>query len=178
MTNLPVPYPAPSAVTSITMTSAFWNANVRDAINFLSGPPQFSGYQTTANTGIASGTWTKITIDTVVVDSYGYWDNTNHRYTPSTPGWYWVSGMACWASSATGGRFSQAFKNGSQVIQCKGYTTGAAINGHGGSMSGWVYLNGAGDYVELYGWQNSGAALNGYADSSTASQFNIDWRHF
>lgn len=175
MPTYPVPSPA-NGVAGVDVTAAFWNAQVRDAINFLISPPHAQVTQTTTQS-VANTTWTKLTADTVVVDDYSYWDNTNHRYTPQRAGWYWASIESAWASNGTGGRYAQLYKNGSPVKSTSDSQPGSSTIAATCNGSGWAFCNGSTDFLEVWGWQNSGGALSTFSDVNNCVGINIDWRH-
>lgn len=154
------PVPA-NGVAGVDVTAAFWNAQVRDAVTYLLGPPLCKA-TTSVAVSIPNGAFTPLALNTNTVDTYsGHSTVTNNsRYVAQISAWYWVSGGAQWASNATGIRDGEFAVNGVALAE----TADARLSiGAGTSTSmgipGPVFLN-AGDYVELWIFQNSGAALN------------------
>ena len=89
---LPVPanpaWPVPPAI----VTSAFLNANVRDAVSFLIYPPFMEAYyaagtQTLASQASPPATGTQVLLDTTRADSYGAF--SAHTWTAPVAGVYW-----------------------------------------------------------------------------------------
>lgn len=120
--------------------------------------PAFSAYQTTAQT-ISNGTFTKISMPNEYFDTASAFDSTtNYRFQPTIAGYYQLNGQFNTTGASSGYVQVAIYKNGSQ------YSTGSTTpnNTSVGGMcitSVLLYLNGSTDYVELYGWQNSGGPL-------------------
>lgn len=119
--------------------------------------PAFSAYAN-VTTSMSSGTWTKIAFQVELWDTNSNYDNaTNYRFTPTVAGYYQVNG--CFNMATTGLQLLSIYRNGSE------YKRGTQLYNPGGTntqspVSGIVYLNGSTDYIELYGYQSSGGALN------------------
>lgn len=175
MSNLPVPNPR-TAVASEFETAAFMNM-FRDAINFLTNRPITEVYQT-ASQSLANGAFTAITMDSTVFDPNGQHSNTtnNSRVTCQVAGWYSVSGGVSYLTNTTGSRGALIYKNGTALTQATGGIV-AASNAIHVAMTGEVLIQLAvGDYVELYGWQNSGGALS-TAGSGYYPYLYVRWDH-
>lgn len=146
-------------VTGEVVTAAFMNSNIRDAGNFFLSWPVFEGRQTVAQS-LANGSGIAILFDTEDVDTdSGHSTVTNtSRYTPQTQGRFQHAGGVGYASSATGSRWAYWGINA------------VALNGSSQSIPGNVarltaatmtsVFNGTTDYLELFGLQNTGGALN------------------
>jgi hypothetical protein len=158
MTNLPVPTPSTAAAGNF-LTSALWNAQVRDAINFLTNPPIFFGYQSVAQS-LPATTYTAIGMDTETLDSYGGHSTTTNtsRYVCQLAGTYEVCAVA--AVQPNSGGFASAYvaKNGSEIIGSR--IAYAAMSGHNSAAPTAVtqVQLAVGDYVELYVY--SGVAVS------------------
>ena len=104
----------------------------------------------------ASSTSTKVQFNSKIFDTNNYFDaTTNYRFTPLISGYYQINATISLAS-AIGVISAQLYKNGSaysspQFPLNSGYTSG--------SVSDIVFLNGSTDYLEIYGYQNSGSTL-------------------
>ena len=118
--------------------------------------PAFNCYASSTFT-VASSTNTKVPINTKIFDSNSNFDTTNNRFTPTVAGYYQVQG-ACFISppNNTSGFILALYKNGSdyQHLMRDQYEVNFNQMPSGGTI---VYLNGSGDYVELYVWQNGGS---------------------
>jgi hypothetical protein len=164
MSGLPVPTPY-TAATGNFVTAALWNAQVRDAVSFLTDPPRFIGYSAVAQSFNSGSTYQTITLDSEILDTEGgHSTSTNtSRYTCQYAGLYQVNYSVSFGQNGTGNRSARIIVNGTTISN----NPGNSIEGQAstGSFS-WVgagachvYLN-VGDYVELQAWQSSGAALS------------------
>ena len=171
--TLPVPSQRTWA-TSDVVTAAMMNANVRDAVNFLTGKPIAQLHQTNPQS-IPNSAFTAIAFDTTDVDSYSGHSNTtnNSRYTAQVAGWYSVYGAIEWTANGTGRRITSISVNGSEIGTCRGETQASATNLVTTESESLVHLN-AGDYVEIQGFQSSGAALN---TAPTPVRMTVVWVH-
>lgn len=133
--------------------------------NFLQNPPLFFIFQNSAQT-FTTSVFAATTFDGSVQDTYaGHSTVTNNsRYTPQVAGTYMIGGATGWASNATGGRGGGIYKNGSPLTTLGG---GNAIVGNAGG-GGTVTISPIPpipvqltltDYVEIWGFQNSGGNL-------------------
>jgi len=126
--------------------------------------PAFSAY---ANAGVSipSGVWTKVPLQLEYFDTNNSFDNvTNYRFTPTVAGYYQVNGAAGNGAAASGVAGSAIYKNGTLISAC------VVTNGGQGTsaiVSCVAYLNGSTDYVELFGFQNSGGAVSTTGNSQT-----------
>lgn len=176
MSGLPVPTTY-TAATGNFLTSALWNAQVRDAVQFSTDVPRFIGYQTATPTmpsGIAHLT---VALDTELLDTEGGHSTTvnNSRYTVQVPGLYLVSYSMSFQSNATGNRACRVALNGGNAFTQGGASfAGAACSGSNSWIGGGTTLIqlAAGDYVELQGWQNSGGLL---ATNNNYTGMNLMW---
>ena len=90
------------------------------------------------------------------LDTGGYWDATNHRYTPQVAGWYFFGGAIRIVMSTINGVLSFVIrKNGSTSssddflkIQFQ-YDGDRLYNGSYPLPSGMLHLNGSTDYVDV-----------------------------
>lgn len=159
MTNLPVPTLA-SEVPGNFLTSALWNAAVVNGLTFALNAPVFYGYQAVAQS-IPNNAATAITLDSESIDSYGGHSLTSNtsRYVAQVPGWYLCVGTTVFNPNTTSGRGSTVYKNGVEVPGGAGFSAGSSpyVSSSGICL---VYLNGTGDYIEVWGYQISGAALS------------------
>jgi hypothetical protein len=100
------------------LTSALWNAQVRDSNAFFAGVPVFSGYQSVAQPINGSNNWAPLLIDSETIDNYGGHSTTTNtsRYTVQLAGTYQVFGSVAWTASSTGDRRLQITQNGASVL--------------------------------------------------------------
>lgn len=170
--------PTPSTVsTGGFLTSALWNGQVRDSVSFLTDPPRFIGYQTSAQSLGSGTTYTSLNLDSEVLDTEGgHSTSTNtSRYTAVYAGLYQVSYTASFPTNATGNRSIRLVVNGAAITGNGGCVvelpacTGS--NSWVGAGAALVYL-GVGDYLEMQAWQNSGATL---ALNTTNTGLSLVW---
>jgi hypothetical protein len=149
--------PAVAGTTTLTLPT-------RSGTVMVNGPT-FSAGQTTLQS-IANATFTKIQLQTEEFDTNNNYDaTTNYRFTPTVAGYYQVNGSVNLASTAAT-VIASIWKNGVEFK--RGAQSGAAANcGLGSIASALIYLNGSTDYVELYGYQASGVAVNTSGTSNT-----------
>jgi len=173
MANLPVPVPRTFSVSEIEV-AAYLNT-LRDALTFLLNLPGAVLTQAAAQS-VANAAWTALAFDNTLKDNYGGHSNTtnNSRYTAQVAGWYRVqAGGGVVAAAGGTGRGVDVYKNGAA------YTAGAGVVGNSGVVHSTttgipVFLN-AGDYIEIYVWQNSGGALNTNGTGQYASWMAVCW---
>ncbi|MDH6108857.1 hypothetical protein P3T36_002988 [Kitasatospora sp. MAP12-15] len=171
MSNLPIPIPA-SAVPGQFITGALWNANVFNGLTYLLNPPIFVGTQAVSQ-ALPNSSWTPISFDTTVIDTYSGHSNTVNpsRYTAQVAGWYTICGNFVTVPNNTSIRAAQIQVNGNPIPGMSNYSI--ALNGFETSALTAprdVYLN-VNDYVELSGWQGSGAALGGATGTMRSSLY-------
>jgi hypothetical protein len=116
--------------------------------------PAFSAYQSVAQV-LNAGTFTKIVLGAEEFDTNSNFDSTtNYRFTPTVAGYYQVNG--CIQAAGLCNLAVSIYKNGSEYKRGSFTSASAAL---GVNVSSIVYLNGATDYVEMYGYSNVTATL-------------------
>jgi hypothetical protein len=107
--------------------------------------PTFSAYAG-SNQSPTVNVWTKVAIDTEVFDTASNFDTVNHRFLPTTAGYYQINGTLN-MSMGTGRWLFALYKNG--VIS--NFFAAVATTDEELEAGGLVmYFNGTTDYVELY----------------------------
>jgi hypothetical protein len=154
--------PSASATGSGTMTLAGPSTNSNQTVTIpdatgtmmLNGPA-FSAYASSA-TSLTNNGYTKVAFQTKEFDTASCYDNsTNYRFTPTVAGYYQVNaGVA--ASFTTGESTIYIYKNGTRVKN--GQDNGALT--YQVNIASLIYLNGSTDYIEIYVYQGTGAAIN------------------
>jgi hypothetical protein len=154
-----------------------YNTYAAGANTFLTTVPIFVGYQATTQL-LTNNTVAAISLDMELVDSDGGHSPTvnNSRYTAQVAGWYAVSGVVSFVSNGSVVRLAYIVKNGT------GGTVGAYVEYTAASAGitsvplnvQIVQLN-VGDYVELYGFQNSGGSLNTSVTTQSTSSMSVWW---
>lgn len=174
MAGLAVPIPYQWQVGD-TGNAALLNAQLYNGLTYLLNPPAAS-YQQTSGQSLTSGSVTPITWPTPVLDLYGgYSAGTPTRYTGQVAGYYLISGSVSVAPNATGNRIAEIHKNGSGSAVVQGAVPAAgAANSTTVPVTGFVFLNGSTDYIELDGFQSSGGPLS---TTASVTSLNIFWVH-
>ena len=181
-----MPLAVPAEITWIVgndVTASQLNSNLRDAINYLIGPPIATVYQTASQAmSSTANTPTAISFDSSAVDSYsGHSGSVNpSRYIGQVSGWYLVCGAIVYVPSGSGTyRKAQVYKNGTSIP----YATGQLSPVNSASFATVasvpptiVFLNGTGDYVELWGSCDV-ANLGTTPNTSNESFMTVFWLH-
>jgi len=109
-------------------------------------------------TGIVTGTWTKVELNYKIIDTTDDFDLvTNYRYIPSVEGYYLIVGNVSYlATNITSGNlvYCGLYVNGSINMRSAVHTSSANIIT--ASTSNIYYLS-SGNYVELYTYHTMGA---------------------
>lgn len=114
--------------------------------------PAFSAYPNSGQT-LTAGTSTKILFQTELYDTASAYDTSTSRFSPTVAGYYSVSCAVRMPSSSV--RFIlEIQKNGTIVKSLQDLTDLYAVNG-----SCIIYMNGAGDYLEVYLYTGSTGSL-------------------
>lgn len=129
---------------------------ITTASTFGGTGPAFRAYQATLQS-ISDNTFTKLTLNTEVFDTNSNYDTSTYRFTPTVAGYYFISGTL-YFNAAPQFLTVSIFKNGLQ--DARGPQSGNGLYIYNSTATALIYLNGSTDYVELYGYQNSGTAKN------------------
>jgi hypothetical protein len=123
----------------------------------------------TAAQSIPNNSLTKVTFSSSVFYSHSAFDFTNNRYSIPVPGIYRVSSLLNWATVAAGGRSIRVYKNGS--VDSELYNAaGSSVTGVRQNGTAVIQCN-TGDYIEVFAFQDSGAAMN--IDGAAGAAFNF-----
>jgi len=125
--------------------------------------PRQSTFKATRNSDqtIATSTWTKVQFNTEQWDTLGEYDNSvNYRFTPTHAGYYQVNAAIifeaiAWPAANVAG-FVAIYKNGTYYSIGKDTAETTTAHNVNPRVSDIVYLNGAGDYIEIYIYHNRG----------------------
>ena len=140
--------------------------------------PIAQAYQSSAQT-LTSATFALIQHQTELFDTAGCFNNTAspvtlngltapaYSFTPNVAGWYQVSAGLTMGSVATCITIA-IYKNGANVKLLS--LTEPVYTQYGMYGSGLVYLNGTGDYIQIYGRLQTGQALDA---SASGTYFDI-----
>lgn len=157
--------------------ASYFNANIRDVLNYLLAPPIMELRQQVVQS-IPNSAFTAVTFTTEDVDSSGMHSTSvnTSRATAVYPGWYQETGSTAFAVNATGSRGSSYYINGAtqNSVQSLHQTVGASHNHREVAVTKMVFMN-VSDYVELMTFQASGGALNSIAGGSDGAGFGMRW---
>jgi hypothetical protein len=138
--------------------------------------PAFSVYLS-GNQSIGNSSFTKVTFDTEEYDT----DNAfaSNKFTvPSGQGGKYVFHYSGYMSSLGDDKrlVLNLYKNGSEIsspvkVQHQIYSTGSSSNVL--QRTSTVLNLSAGDYIEMYVWQNQGGSINLYADNTSLIGYKL-----
>jgi hypothetical protein len=141
-------------------------------LNGAGGGPAFSA--TCGALTLAASTFTKMPFNGETFDTNNNYDpTTNYRFTPTVAGYYWIK-VQYFLGVSTGRTVASIYKNGGDVCQ----TLVLSSNTNGGISvvsQGLISFNGTTDYVEAYGYQESGGtgAINTNGGLTTFSGYMV-----
>lgn len=161
-----------SSGTTLARTVVYASSNAGAAVNWSAGtrriglcePAAYYNQQcmvtNSANQSIPNNTDTALTFDTETFDGAGMHSTSSNtsRITVNYPGRYFFAGGMLFAGGSTGVRVAFLYKNGTTRIGEVGQA-GDVTNGNRLCPVGFADMA-AGDYVELWVFQNNGGALN------------------
>lgn len=151
-------------VTGTTILSTWANTYVRDNVEWLAtNAPCCRAYNNANISHSSSGSYQAVTFNSNRFDNAGMHStisNTSRFTVPaSSAGKYLVGSCIEFAGNATGGRAAAIKLNGATYLAQDLIPTAAAGLGTGTCVT-TTYSLAVSDYVEVYGFQNSGGALN------------------
>jgi hypothetical protein len=121
------------------------------------------GVKKSANQSIANATFTAITFNQEDFDTNAFHDTSTNNTRITIPagkaGYYAIAGTIIWSGNGVGNRGIELQKNGASVTYMNFLSAAASPNDGGYSMS-YILNLAVSDYVELFGYQTSGGALN------------------
>jgi len=126
--------------------------------------------QSVANNSVA----TALTWDTEVVDTHGWHSTSSNtsRITPNVAGWVELKAFVHFAGNATGRRAAVAKMNAGTANygEIKAATSASGVSA---LVVREFLVNGSTDYLEVFGFQDSGGALN--TADTTNTFFSVRW---
>jgi hypothetical protein len=161
VTNPNVPSLA-QPVTGQPLSQSYLKAQVYDPANFILGKPSATLLQSSAwNTPNNASPYTTAPWQSSGFDNWAGHSNTtnNTRYVIPVAGIYQLSGALTWAANATGVRAAEFMKNGTALGGSNLYMPASSSNFFTVSLPAYFVQCVVGDYLEIGGFQNSGAPL-------------------
>jgi hypothetical protein len=179
VTNLAVPVPRTFTVGEYE-TAAYFNANVRDGVNFLLQLPIATVFQTASQLLTAGTTGAPVAFDSTAVDSYGGHSNStnNSRYTAQVAGWYLVGGSVPMNGTVSGTyRKCQIAVNGTVIAYATAQVpqVNSASNATAVAISPTIVFLNVGDYVQLIAISDASVTLT--PNTSNEAYMTIVWVH-
>jgi hypothetical protein len=141
------------------------STNVTHAGYLISPNVGFSAHRNNIDqTGIVTGTPTKILFTTEEYDTNNNFDIPNSRFTPTVAGRYQIEASVMFKNTVAGAQACRIYKNG--ILYKSGYTTITTAGWEGVHASAIIDMNGTTDYLEIFGEQASGSNkdINGSND--------------
>lgn len=157
-------------------TSALFNATTKATADFLTNPPRFKGYATSAQALGTGTTFVPISLDSEEYDTdAGHSTVTNtSRYVVQVAGTYDITAILAFAVNGTGNRSVGITVNGlsprGSVAQLPSLPTNSWCCGITCTTALAV-----GDYVEMIGWQTSGGNLNTSVTLAFGPSLTLKW---
>jgi hypothetical protein len=113
---------------------------------------------------LANNTMTRITMNSEFFDTNGFHSTSTDTARITIPtgygGYYLVSVAGKWETSSTGYRAVEIYKNNASLLSMIQIPGNSAINAY--DRASIIISLSAGDFIELYAYQNAGSALSGY----------------
>ncbi len=163
------------------ISAALWNAQVYTLGRFVDVTKPVAQLTPSAVQSILNNAWTAITFDTEALDTdnqHSTVTNTSRVVIGTTLGWYRISGSVAWTGSATGARYGAKITlNGADVTGSQAFfaNSAASVNQHSVAPPVFVQATASGDYVELNGYQISGAAMNTIVTGALRSLLVVEY---
>lgn len=150
-----------------TYTNApFLTERLTDKISLATGDARYlRNYNLVARASLAAAqtinntSTDKVLLDTKSFDPANIIDTTNHRMVPGVTGYYQINAAIGYASITAGNFLVHIYVNGSSVAKIE--STGEASPANQGfNVSDIIQITSTTDYIELYGQNVSGSAVN------------------
>lgn len=131
------------------------NMSVTNINGIPAGPQVFRVHKNGTDQAVTAGAWTKMTWSTKEFDTTNGFDTSTGRFTAKVAGYYLITASVyCHAGSTA--CLAGVYKNGTYVND--GYTRAANTPA---ATTYIVYMNGSTDYVEIWGFNETGTAILG-----------------
>jgi hypothetical protein len=163
-------------------TATQWNNAVYQQWQFLDVVKPVCRLVQTVSSNFTTGTWTAVPMDTEIIDTdsqHSTVSNTSRVIIGNTLGWYRVSGVVYMNVTVAGKRTASgvAFNGAGLPLDgtpCIVYSDGVSLQGPASAV-GYVQATLSTDYVELYGWQESGGTVASTVVSPYRSSLVVEY---
>lgn len=158
------------------ITSALWNVGVVEFSNFITSVPTVRVRQGASQT-LTSGSWAALGMNISDIDTDSGHSNSvnNSRYTCQVAGWYYAEGYLATTAGASSRFEASIAKNGTIVGGSATFLI--KTNDLQSIVCGTLVQLAVGDYIEVWGRQNSGANVSTFDGSDLAPCMNAFWVH-
>ena len=159
---------------TITIPSGATIANSGTATGFgESNTPAFAAVYSSSGSGLANGTYVKLSFDSELYDSGSVYDTSNYRFTPGVAGKYFIHARTLISAGGTSpnqGRIA-IYKNGS-IFNFWRWTNTATISDFSMQISAFDTASTT-DYYEAYIYQNNSSSSTTFTLNSDPSQTSL-----
>ena len=159
---------------TVSIPSGCTIANSGTATGFgESNTPAFAATFSSAVSGLANATLTKLAFNSELYDSGSVYDTSNYRFTPGVAGKYFLHArtlISAASTSPTQGRIA-IYKNGS-IFNYWRWTNTASISDFSMQISGFDTANTT-DYYEAYIYQSNSGSSTSFSTNSDTSQVGL-----
>ena len=159
---------------TITIPSGATIANSGTATGFgESNTPAFAAVYSSSGSGLANGTYVKLSFDSELYDSGSVYDTSNYRFTPGVAGKYFIHARTLISAGGTSpnqGRIA-IYKNGS-IFNYWRWTNTATISDFSMQISAFDTASTT-DYYEAYIYQNNSSSSTTFTLNSDPSQTSL-----
>lgn len=170
-----MPLPSWAAVTTGTKVTADILNRPDELLQWLDEDRPITWLTQSASQSLTNNTQTAITFGGEIIDRAGMHSTTSNTARINiglSLGRYLCFGQVCYAGNATGVRYATLRKNGTEVTGT--VSIGSPSAGFVSVQTvGIVTATDAADYLEMYGLQNSGAALSTAVSGGFASSLGV-----
>ena len=159
---------------TITIPSGATIANSGTATGFgESNTPAFAAVYSSSGSGLANGTYVKLSFDSELYDSGSVYDTSNYRFTPGVAGKYFIHARTLISAGGTSpnqGRIA-IYKNGS-IFNFWRWTNTATISDFSMQISAFDTASTT-DYYEAFIYQNNSSSPTTFTLNSDPSQTSL-----
>ena len=159
---------------TVSIPSGCTIANSGTATGFgESNTPAFAATFSSAVSGLANATLTKLAFNSELYDSGSVYDTSNYRFTPGVAGKYFIYARTLISAASTSpnqGRIA-IYKNGS-IFNYWRWTNTASISDFSMQISGFDTANTT-DYYEAYIYQSNTGSSTSFSINSDTSQVGL-----
>jgi len=129
------------------------------ADNVVGNAPAFRVHLAADQSSITDNAYTKISLDTLIFDSHGYFSTATSKFTPLVAGYYFIIAQVRENQGVDNQSMGAAIYKNGVIASFAGPTAGGASNLDlqftNAQCSDIIYMNGFDDYLEMYIYINT-----------------------